>query len=300
MFVTVQNPITTDAVKRHQEPGRTRTSDANEPRRLTDGRVRLQPRRQAGRRPPTSGRASTSPSSSAELTGADHDHRVRPRQATGHTVLPVLACKELVMSKDGGARPDRRRGRGRRSTSEKAAYRRTREGQPRRRFAVVQKMFDPRVKLREGPRPPGPAACIYVDDRRTRGGREHRRDIDAGAGGVQDGQLGLYTAATAQELGLRKAAAPNRAGGRRVYGLPRQLRDDPLGGPHPGRVPVDPQGRRGRRDARVASTASSATCASKKGNVLILVLKCGGHRPRRRPRAGRRPASRRRRGRGPR
>ncbi len=202
---------------------------------------------------------------------------------TAHTVLPVLACRELVMSSsaalgqitDDGTPPLVPP----LGASYEAIYRETlaavgRIGQA----AVVRKMYDANVKLRKGlPRVP-PLNPVYFDANdpvqvaKIAGGPNFT-PIE----GVQDGQIGFYATRYAKEIGLCKATAETRPDVAELYGLPpSSLRDDPL----EGRTP-DVYRWILKKDIDGSSRESVAhvikDVRQKGGNVLILVINVGGN-----------------------
>jgi membrane-bound ClpP family serine protease len=192
---------------------------------------------------------------------------------TGHTILPVLACKEVVMGKAGvlgpivteGVPPFKPDG------VPLAAYR----GKFNRedRWAIVQKMFDPNVRLVKGPSRAG-AGTVFADANNPEAvGRIAGNPIPVP--GVQDGQLASYPAKLARDIELARGLADNRRELAELYGLP-PLRDDPLQGRNPSvfqwQLKGDVDGAMRESVRRIVRDVRK-----KKGNVLILVLKdCGG------------------------
>lgn len=195
----------------------------------------------------------------------------------GHTVLPVLACRELVMSRSAVLGPIAGEAVPPLTAVMKETYRSTLEQLNRKnRFALVEKLWDPGVKLRRGidKTRPDEAEKVYVDVRDA--AQAARVAGAAEVPGVPDGSLGQYPAALARELGLCRALADTRTEVAELYGLPPAvLRDDPLAGRTPEvyrwviAKEIDPATResvnRAIRDVR-----------RKGGNVLILEIREGG------------------------
>ncbi len=192
---------------------------------------------------------------------------------TAHTVLPVLACRELVMSKGaslgqvvgGTVEPL--------NESRKGIYQDTLTLQNRTSLsAIVQKMYDPAAQLRWGI-DKATGGKVYIDAR-----DKNQAAKVAGATevpGVQDGSIGLYPAGVAKDIGLCKATAENRAEVAELYGLP-PLRDDPLAGrtPEPYRwvLQKDIDGSTRESLGRVLRDVRR-----KGGNILILEINAGGN-----------------------
>ncbi|MBA4190156.1 MAG: hypothetical protein C0467_19400 [Planctomycetaceae bacterium] len=283
MFVTVPNPITTEGVNRIKAYVNQRI-DGNAPRRATTVVFDFNP----------DGKAAATTDFGACLSLQDYIlgtvHRAGVNtvafvhaNTTAHTVLPVLACRELVMS--GGASLGQITDDGPAplvpplNASKEDIYRETlaavgRTGQ----VAVVRKMYDANVKLRKGiPKVP-PLNPIFFDANdpaqlaKIAGGPNF-----APIEGVQDGQIGFYATRYAKDLGLCKATAETRADVAELYGLPPSAhRDDPLEGRTPDvyrwvlKKDIDGSTRESLshviRDVR-----------QKGGNVLILVINVGGN-----------------------
>jgi membrane-bound ClpP family serine protease len=190
---------------------------------------------------------------------------------TGHSVLPVLACKEVVMRDQGGVIgpivtegvPSLDLG------VRQAAYKGMVSPE---RWPIVQKMFDSGVMLRYGPAA-GAGGIVFIDARDP-----NAKDRIAGelqtVKSAQDGQLGSYPADVARKIELAKGLADTPKDVAELYGLP-PLRPDPL----QGRPPVAFQWTlKGDVDSamRESVTRVIRDVRKKKGNVLILVMNCGG------------------------
>lgn len=197
------------------------------------------------------------------------------RKVTGHAVLPVLACKELVMGPQGlvgdviGAGADQLPG------FEANAYDSLVGSVRPARAAVVRKTFDPNVQLRKGRKGGGD---WYYDLRERAKAEAQGVQVTntAELPAARDGRVGLFTDAQARDLGLCQTTVPSRKDLAEVYSLPPSaLRDDPLGGrPAVGfryvlRGPVD-------GGTREAVRRMAEKVIREKGNVLILELACAG------------------------
>jgi membrane-bound serine protease (ClpP class) len=279
MFVTVQNPITTDAFRRIQNQIKLRMNDANQQRRPSAIVFDFNPDDKP---------AATTDFGPCfdlaefiggpELQGKVNTIAFVHAPVTGHTVLPVLACKERVMrDKTGAIGPI------------------VVEGVPPLLgtpggkllvgayqakinpdlWPLVQKMYDPGVKLVKGKPREGADRAVYADERDT---EAVKRLAGVGAvQGVQDGQYASYPAQLARSVGLAQARADSRPEVAEVYGLPpSSVRDDPLGGRTPEAfqwvLTGDIDGAKRESVNRIIRDVRK-----KKGNVLILIFKeCDG------------------------
>jgi hypothetical protein len=198
---------------------------------------------------------------------------------TGHTLLPVLACKEVVMGKNGVLGPIVTEGVPSLKPYQQEAYsglpQYKRVGdRPHDRWAIVQKMFDPGVKLVKGPKREG-QGVVYADARDEKAvGQIAGNPIPVP--NVQEGQLASYPAQVAREVELAKGQADTRKDVAELYGLPPPvIRDDPL----QGRTPDAYQWTlKGDVDGTMRESVNRVIrdIRKKKGNVLILVMNCGG------------------------
>ncbi len=198
-------------------------------------------------------------------------------RTTGHTVLPALACKELVIGR--GAAIGEVTGPADQPLADYKvqAYRQavgtTRAGL----WAAVQKMYDRGVVLAKGARN---GADWYVDLRKKDDA------VKEGVVGIDPvplpfapaGQTALYQADAARSIGLARATADTAKELAEIYGISPASTRDPLGGRQPlafhytVRGPVDS----GMRESvnRIARDV-----ARQRGNVLFLELDCGGGDP---------------------
>jgi membrane-bound ClpP family serine protease len=191
---------------------------------------------------------------------------------TGHTVLPVLACKEILMAKAGGL-GEIQSGEMKASviTSYAEILGKTREGY----LAVVKKMYDRGVSLGRGEKNGVP---YYVDLRdaaklKAQGVKIPNPDPLPFAG---PGTPGQFSAERLKALGLVAATAESRKDVAELYSLsPSSLRDDPLAGQSPVAFKLTLEGPidGGTRET-VKRTVDDVV--ARKGNVLFLELRCSG------------------------
>ncbi len=187
---------------------------------------------------------------------------------SGYTVLPALTCKELIMSKDAvlgevtapGVDPIQQ------PDKEYFRFYFDRPAQ----FALVQKLYDPEVKLRRGQSRQANVPQ-FVDARDAKAaaeltGLQHVAD-------QQDGHLASYTARTAKEVGLCKANAESPQSVAELYGC--TLTTDPLGGRQPEAFRWT---LRGEVDGGMRDSVNRVMreLRAKNGNILILTLACTG------------------------
>jgi membrane-bound ClpP family serine protease len=188
------------------------------------------------------------------------------RQATGHVVLPILCCNELVMSdtaKIGEVAPA-----GTPLPETEAFAYQTLIGKPKQgQFAVVRKMFDPGVQLGSATKGGGK---LYVDLR-----EKHTPDVVVDPKPiVPAGVIGLFTSEQMKEFGLRKAVANTIPDLAQLYGInPGSLRDDPLAGRAPiaFRLQIRDEITQATRESVVRSVRE---VVRQKGNLLFLQLEC--------------------------
>lgn len=266
MRVTVRNPITSDAIKDIQTTIEARLASPNRPRVVV-----------FDFNPDDKPAATAQPGVCSDLAAYVRRLQLQGNLTTvayvhnkvsGHTVMPVLACQELAMGKAGSL--GEVVGEGIEPIGQLNPYRGYFGAEPR--FPLVEKMYDPEVQLRRG------------FDRKTNVRRYADARSDAGKqlGGVEpvprvpDGQVGLYDAGVAKDLGLSKTTVESLDDLAAVYDLPPSaLIDDPLGGrnPEPYRwvLSKDIDGSTRESLGRVIKDVKK-----KGGNVLILVIGAGG------------------------
>ncbi|HLJ97074.1 MAG TPA: NfeD family protein [Gemmataceae bacterium] len=232
LFITVQNPITSDVVNRVV---------AKSNRALSTGKVTklIFDFNPAGH-----------PASSEEY-GACRDlaaHLLHLKQCqtvafvhnevTGHTVLPVLACQEIVMSREaklGRALLEEKKMPLREQDDDRVVFYRT-VVEGRYPPAIVLKMLDRKIEVVEATWKGG---VWYIDK---------ARQAEEAAKGVvvtrpepilPRGDLGFYTAADAQKFGLCRLQKESRTELAEAYQLsPSSLREDPLEGREPNAVRI--------------------------------------------------------------
>lgn len=268
LLLTVPNPITSEAVARIRNQISARTNDPSAARRVAAVVFDFNP---DGK--PASTTDFGSAYDLAEYIGGNKGLTtiafVRAPVA-GHTVLPVLACKEVVMANGGTIGPVVTEGVPPLNAVRQAGYRERFNRDDR--WPLVQKLFDPGVRLVRGPARAG-GGTVYADAR------------DAGAvakiagnpvpvPGVQDGQLASYPTPVALGVELAKGTAETHNALAELYGLP-PLRPDPL----MGRTPDAYQWTlKGDVDGAMRESVNRIVrdVRKKKGNVLILILTCDG------------------------
>jgi len=285
MFVTVPNPITSEGVSRIKTYVNQRIdgNDENQRRAMTVVFDFNQ-----------DGKPASTPDFGACLSLQDYIlNTVNARgcttvafvhaNTTGHTVLPVLACREMVMSTTASigqitddAIPALRAPL---KPSYATIYADTltavgHVGQ----LAVVKKMYDANVMLRKGFPKANPQNAVYFDaNNPAEAAKIANADELKPIEGVTDGQIGFYANRFAKDLGLCKATADNREGVAQLYGLPpSSLRDDPLEGRTPD---VYRWALKKDIDGSVRESLSHVIrdVKQKGGNVLILTINVGGN-----------------------
>jgi membrane-bound ClpP family serine protease len=205
------------------------------------------------------------------------------KDVSRHTVLPVLACQEIVMAPDddvhlGNVFPDAEE---QPPVDVEQFYKNNRvhfyEEVARRRGrcpAIVLKMLDKNMEVLRGTRPDG--SVWYVD---------RRRQKDENLAAVQPepvlpaGSAAFYTPKQAQEFGLCRQQLRSRQDVALAYDLPdSSLREDALEGRSPVPWRIEVNGSLNRvSDEAVRRRISRAI--GKNANFLIIDLACGGGDP---------------------
>jgi membrane-bound ClpP family serine protease len=195
------------------------------------------------------------------------------KKVSGHAVLPVLACKELVMAKGALIGEVIAPNAGGLTKFQAEGYRNI-LGTPREPLhAVVRKMFDKDVEVMKGLKN---QADWYFDR------REQDKEVAAGVVGVNPepvfpgGQVALYTAEQAQRVGLCKLIALTRREVAEAYQLsPAALNGDPLQGRTPSAFWIVLNG---EVNGAMRETLNRRIrwVAGQRGNLLFLQLECGG------------------------
>jgi membrane-bound serine protease (ClpP class) len=197
-----------------------------------------------------------------------------PPTVTGHTVLPVIACKEIVMSSEarlGDAAHDQA---GPVLPDQLQFYEHV--AQSRGRYpAIVLKMLDKDVEVAEGTRNNG---VWYIDKRRKK--NELGFQETGAAPGLGPGRTGVYTAQQAEKYyRLCNLIRETPQEVIEAYGLsPRILHGDPLQGRTPiaWRIvvsgPLD-RGQQEKLERRIRQVVAQ------RANLIVLQLECGGGDP---------------------
>jgi len=267
LFVTVPNPITSDAIERITKQVEPRVNA--ESRRIQTVIFDFNPDGKPA--------ATAKPGVCSDLTA--YIRRLQNQtgiltvafvhnKVSGHTVMPALACQELVMSKDASIGEIAGEG----IEPEHGEYRGFFEKDPRG-FVLIKKMYDRKVQLVRG--------LNKLTQQRQYADRQDTAAMKNFAGvepvqGVQDGQLGLYTTPIARTLELCRGTAETTAEVAERYNLPPSSLRDPLLGRTPDAyrwvLQGDVDGKMRESTIRVMRDVRK-----KGGNVLILILNCEGH-----------------------
>jgi membrane-bound serine protease (ClpP class) len=193
--------------------------------------------------------------------------------ATGHTVLPVLACKELAMSRDARLGQIVTEGVPALDSVERDAYQSFTEDH-KAQWAAIRKMFDAAVDLGEGVRKQD--GSKWFVDRNNAKETALLAGPAADAAGAQPGQVALFTADQARKIGLcnvvlDRGTKPEIA---EVYSLSAaSITEDILNGRTPDAYRYTLNG---EVDGAMRESLGRIIqdLKRKKGNVLILTLNC--------------------------
>lgn len=188
-------------------------------------------------------------------------------QATKHTVLPILACAEIIMSSEGAIGDVEAESELTRVAYETAAARKNSPD-------LIQRMLHPNLVIRKVQTRQGIAylSAEHLEKRRQQGDIVQVLDTPAS---LETGSA-LFSARAARELGLCKGIYETRREAAAALGLPlRSLREDPLVGRTPVPWLVD-----------VSGTVNASKLESLRrrvrgiirngGNVIFLRLDCEG------------------------
>jgi membrane-bound ClpP family serine protease len=197
-----------------------------------------------------------------------------PAAVTGHTVLPVLACKEIVMSAEARIGDAVREQAGPVLPDQIQFYEHV--AKSRGRYpAIVLKMLDKDVEVVEGTLNNG---VWYIDKRRKK--EEPRFQETGAAPGLGPGRIGIYTAQQAEKYyRLCNLIRETPTEVIEAYGLPpRSLHGDPLEGRTPDTWRIVVSGSLDRAlheklDRRIRQVVAQ------RANVILLQLECGGGDP---------------------
>jgi membrane-bound ClpP family serine protease len=190
-----------------------------------------------------------------------------------NTVLPVLACQELVMSSTATLGPVVPEKEPPFNDLKRAVYERV---AGKSREALVAKMIDRSVEVLEGRLPPPNGAVTYFDVRK-RGQAEREGVVGISPQPVRSaGEIGRFSADEALRFGLAQAKLDSKQEVAERFGLtPTSLRDDPLQGRAPDAWLIKVQG---PIDRGAAETLHRRILrALRQGaNILILELDAAG------------------------
>jgi membrane-bound ClpP family serine protease len=197
-------------------------------------------------------------------------------ETTRHTVLPVLACRDIVMSSEARL-GDVRRDQDPQEPLSRAVLEAYREAVGDRRCpAVALKMLDKDMEVVRAIRGKGNGDW-YIDKRQA---EEEKKNgvivLDPNPVVGSGATTTLYTQEQAEKLGLANLHKENRQEVAEAYGLgPASLREDPLMGRTPVAWRIEVRG--AVTDALAESLKRQVGRAvGQKANLLILQLECGG------------------------
>jgi membrane-bound ClpP family serine protease len=198
-----------------------------------------------------------------------------PAPVSGHAVLPVLACQQIVTGP--GAvlgnvvGPNEPPLTGYRANGYVDVVSRSHP----EFVAVAKKMFDPAVQLRRGKKG---GADWYLDLReRAKAAKEGVQVTDtAPLPAAPDGQIGSFTATQLRDLGLSRRTVDNKRELLEAFGLsPATLREDPLAGRPPVAFRTILRGEM-TNGVRESVERTVKDIIRQKGNMLFLQLECAG------------------------
>jgi membrane-bound ClpP family serine protease len=195
------------------------------------------------------------------------------KEISGHRVLPVLACKEIVMSADarlGNVVQNNSESLG---EDQKHFYFQIADRWGKSRSAIIKKMLDPGLEIFEGT---WQGAMAYVSQNETPPpGFVKLRPAPV----LEAGAPGFYSAAEAQRFGLCKLIRNTREEVKDAYDLkPSSLREDPLEGREPKAVLF-------KINESISKAMSEAftrrvrQAVGDHANFVIVELDCGGGDP---------------------
>ncbi len=193
------------------------------------------------------------------------------RKVHGHTVLPFLACRDIVMGREasvgevvgpGEAAPP--------GWVQEAYVSLLKQVRPTQ-LAAVRKTFDPRVRVGSGKKAGG-EWLVNLADPEDKKSVENPKEVE----GVSAEGVGLYKPDVAVRLGLCRGVRDTRTELADLLGIaPSSLRDDPLNGrpPEAFRYTLT-----GAIDQGVKESVRRALAGvvSRKGNLVFLQLECAG------------------------
>jgi membrane-bound ClpP family serine protease len=226
LFITVRNPVTSDVVQSIRD----KADRARERWRAAGRSGMIVFDFNPDNRPAGTNEYDPCRALAKYILGLQDIHTIAfvHNEVTRHTVLPVLACKELVMSEGGKTRiGDILRGAGESlDEDEKMFYRKAARNEGL--WPLVWKMFDKNVEVLEGRKND---SVWYVARGHVPPGVVVTRQEPV----VPQNATGLYDARQAQKFGLCKLIRDTRQDVADAYNIhPSALREDPL----EGRTPV--------------------------------------------------------------
>ena len=196
-------------------------------------------------------------------------------KVSGHTVLPAIACKELVMSRDSRLGPILAEGVAplREGGAEAVAYGQTLGDSRSYQLAALRKMYDPAIQLGKGFKN---GAKWFVDLTKGEAGLKAEGVVNAQAVPYgPPGRVASYDVSAAQDIGLCKLRAETRDELRELYQISPASFRDPLTSrsPMPFHYVLRGEVDRGMKESidRIVNDIKR-----KKGNVLYLELQCTG------------------------
>jgi membrane-bound ClpP family serine protease len=194
-------------------------------------------------------------------------------EVSRHTVLPVLACHELVMSAESKIGDVMRDQTEPFTEDQRQFYERV--AQDRRRSpAVVLKMIDKNMEVLEGTTARG--SVHYLDKRRQAQEAKAGVIVKSLKPVLPAGDPGLYRAAEAMKFGLCQLIKESRQEVAEFYRLPpASLREDPLQGSTPNAYHFVVKGSVNRALAE-SLQRSLRKAVGRKANLLFLELDCRG------------------------
>ena len=274
MFVSVPSPITSDVVQRVKNQVEARVNNPARPVKTVVFDFTPQGKDAAN---PDFGACYGLMQVIDRLKGGVTTVAFVSGKASGHTVLPVLACRELVMARGASLGPVAVDGVAALGPAELAAY----EAIVKDRklpAAVVRKFFDKDVELATGPAKAGGdvkgGTPLYLDAR-SEADRARVTRVEP-VQFVTPGAVAAYTADQARTLGLATSIQETRADVADVYGLPATSpTEDLLQGRAPDAYKYTLQG---EIDSGVRESVGRIVrdVRRKKGNVLFLTLAATG------------------------
>lgn len=265
LFITIPNPITSDATNRVKE---------TVARALSGGTVRkivfdFNPSGQ-----PASSRDFGPCFDLADFLERQHQITTVAfvhAKTTRHTVLPILACREIVMSSEaslGDVLPDEL---GSPSATQEQTYSRL---AGKGREALVMKMLDKNVVLLEGRTRAG--GQWFLDGRKKAEAEREGIDSINPQPLLPAGSLALYSSQDARKYNLCQQIRDTRQEVAELYQLPAtSLREDPLQGRSPVAYKMVLRGEVNKAfDERVRRQIGY--CVRKGANTIVLQIEAGG------------------------